>query len=464
MGKFDGKYVMESHQNLAPGIIKLRNIKMGKFDGKYVMESHQNLAPGIIKLRNIKMGKFDGKYVMESHQNLAPCMMALGMTEEMVKKMLDPNNIATISFVENSDGSFTSDTTHSLATEFNHSHTFKIGETLTLKEPFPMTVTVTKKSETVWMTRTEMGGKVMNTETTGNNYGMTLRGTIEGTALSFSEEFKRVSPQVSGFYVFESQKNLEAIMKVMMPTMQWADFEKMSPDMGMRLTERSDGMCVEERFAGHNKTYSVKYDEEYDYSAPDWNVDDKRVTTKTGPGCFTTVCRSKKDGKVSEWSMTFTDCGMSVHIKVGGVEGTEFYKRVADIEGTWRPVAHAGMEGYLRALGITGSMAEDMMNETTSEYFTMQLMAGGKVKTQTNSKWLPSEMVLKAGEAYCFDMPMGKIEGVMTELSGDTFLNVMKFGGKKIAITEKVTGGFMISEYVVDGNKASTMKIIMAKD
>merc|ERR1711902_432825 len=119
-------------------------------------------------------------------------------------------------------------------------------------------------------------------------------------------------------------------------------------------------------------------------------------------------------------------CGMSVHIKVGGLEGTEFYKRVADIEGTWRPVAHAGMEGYLRALGITGSMAEDMMNDTTSEYFTMQMMAGGKVKTQTNSKWLPSEMV-------------------------------MKFGGKKIAITEKVTGGFMISEYVVDGNKASTM-------
>merc|ERR1719420_684045 len=115
-------------------------------------------------------------------------------------------------------------------------------------------------------------------------------------------------------------------------------------------------------------------------------------------------------------------------------------------------------------LGITGSMAEDMMNDTTSEYFTMKLMTGGKVKTQTNSKWLPSEMVLKAGEAYCFDMPMGKIEGVMTELSGDTYLNVMKFGGKKIAITGKVTGGFMISEYVVDGNKASTMKIIMAKD
>merc|ERR1712212_1248354 len=56
------------------------------------------------------------------------------------------------------------------------------------------------------------------------------------------------------------------------------------------------------------------------------------------------------------------------------------------------------------------------------------------------------------------------IEGVNTEIGPDTYLNVMKLGGKKVAITEKITGGFMISEYVVDGNKASTMKAIMAKD
>jgi len=402
---------------------------------------------------------------MESHQNLTPCMLALGMTEDMLKKMLDPKNVITMTVVENSDGSFTSGTTQSLAPEFNHSSTFKIGETTTVKEPWPCTVTVTKKSDTVWNTRTEMGGKVMIAETTGNNYGVSIRGTIEGTALSFSEEFRRVSPQVTGLYYLESEKNLEAIMKIMVPQMKWEDFEKLKPDLAMRITERPDGVCVEERFAGQKKTYSCKFDEEYDYSAPDWNVDDKRVTTKTAPGCFTTVCRSKKDGKVSEWMMTFTDCGMNVDIKVGGLEGSETYKRVADIEGTWRPVAHSGMESYLRCLGITGSMAEDIMSQTKSEYFTMEILTGKKVKIQTNSKMLPAEMVIKSGEAYCWDMPgMGKVEGVMTETGPDTSLNVMKFGGKKIAITEKVTGGFIINEYVVDGNKASTMKIIMARD
>ena len=74
------------------------------------------------------------------------------------------------------------------------------------------------------------------------------------------------------------------------------------------------------------------------------------------------------------------------------------------------------MDSYLRCLGITGSLAEEMMGQTTSEYFTMELLTGGKVKTTTNSKWLPAEMVMKIGEAYCFEMPgMGKIEVKCTQ-------------------------------------------------
>jgi len=115
-------------------------------------DTRQLQASGILKI--FKMGKFDGKFVMESHQNLTPCMLALGMTEEMLKKMLDPKNVITMTVVENSDGSFTSGTTQSLAPEFNHSSTFKIGETTTVKEPWPCTVTVTKKSDTIWNTRT----------------------------------------------------------------------------------------------------------------------------------------------------------------------------------------------------------------------------------------------------------------------------------------------------------------------
>jgi hypothetical protein len=134
-------------------------------------------------------------------------------------------------------------------------------------------------------------------------------------------------------------------------------------------------------------------------------VEDKRVTTKTAPGCFTTVCKSQKDGKLSEWSMKFTESGMSVHIKMGGLEATECYKRVPDIEGTWRMVAQSGMENYLACLGVTGTQAAEMITMSSSEYFTLERMAGGKVRSLTNSKWFPSEMVIKMGETYTLEMP-----------------------------------------------------------
>merc|ERR1712002_515873 len=143
---------------------------------------------GISKLQTTKMGKFDGKFVMESHNNLTPCMLALGMTEDMLKKMLDPKNVITMTVVENKDGSFTSGTTQSLAPEFNHSSTFKIGETTTVKEPWPATVTVTKKSDTTWMTRTEMGGKVMIAKYSRNyrgNCSLLQRGVQKNLSSSY---------------------------------------------------------------------------------------------------------------------------------------------------------------------------------------------------------------------------------------------------------------------------------------
>ena len=51
----------------------------------------------------------------------------------MCKKMLDPKNEVTLTVSENSDGSFTSDSKHSLAPEFNSMVTFKVIENETAK-------------------------------------------------------------------------------------------------------------------------------------------------------------------------------------------------------------------------------------------------------------------------------------------------------------------------------------------
>eukprot|EP00090_Calanus_glacialis_P019700 TRINITY_DN3020_c0_g1_i1.p1 TRINITY_DN3020_c0_g1~~TRINITY_DN3020_c0_g1_i1.p1 ORF type:complete len:442 (+),score=134.66 TRINITY_DN3020_c0_g1_i1:166-1326(+) len=386
------------------------------------------------------------------------------MPEEMIKKMLDAKNVICVTVTENSDGSFTSISEQSMAPELNSNNTFKIGETTKVAKPWPMVATVTKTNETTWQNRVVMGDKTMVSDSTVNNYGMTICGTIEGTALSFREEFKRVSPKVTGFYVFESEKGLNDVMKMIWPQFDLAEFEKLKPNLAYRIVEECGGVCIDERLGDVKKVLSVKFDEEYDYVNAAWNVEDKRITTKLGPGCIKTVCKGKKDGKTWEFTLNFNDWGFSCTVKSGGLEATECYKRVPDVEGTWRMVSHCGMENYLSAFGITGDLAAEMITGSCSEYFTLERLSGGKFKSLTNSKWFPSEMIAKFGETYTMEIAgFGNVEGVMTELK-DTILNVMKFKGKIIKITEKISGDFMVVESVVNGSAASTMKTIFARD
>merc|ERR1712156_323062 len=410
------------------------------------------------ELPKSKMGKHDGKFVLESAENVGPFMAAIGMPEDMIKKMMNSKNEITLTMVENADGSFTSSSEQSMCPELNQTTTFKLGETQKIEKPWPMTITITKSSDITWKSVSVMG------EHTINNYGLTICGTLQGSALSFREEFRKVSPKISGFYKLESEKGMNDIMKLLLPQMDIADFEKMKGDIALRVGDKEDGLFLEEQWAGKKKAYTMKFDEEYDYTEPSFNVDEKRITTKVGPGCFKTISKSKKDGKSYEWTVSFNDNGFSNCVKAGGLEATECYRRLPDIDGTWRMAAVTGMENYLAACGVTGDQAKQLIADAGQEYFTIERLPGGKMRSQTNSKWLPAELVVKIGETYSFEMAgLGRSEGVMTELD-DTILHVMKFGGKTMRITEKISGDFMVSEYVVDGSRSSTMKTILARD
>ena len=87
------------------------------------------------------MGKHDGKFVLESAENVGPFMAAigkqmntgkyeiaslLGMPEDMIKKMMNSKNEITLTMVENADGSFTSSSEQSLCPELNQTTTFKV--------------------------------------------------------------------------------------------------------------------------------------------------------------------------------------------------------------------------------------------------------------------------------------------------------------------------------------------------
>ena len=63
-----------------------------------------------------------------------------------------------------------------------------------------------------------------------------------------------------------------------------------------------------------------------EYDRPEWNVSDKRITTKLGPGVLKTVCKNKKTGKTWDWTLTFSDTGAIIETNAGGNKATEYYK------------------------------------------------------------------------------------------------------------------------------------------
>merc|ERR1712142_496036 len=102
---------------------------------------------GLARDLQCTMGKFDGVYVLESREGWETCIAPIGMSEEMLKRMLDPKNKVTWNMFENGDGSFTWSTTLSLVPEWNSTQTVKPGERTEVTSPVKSFVTVTKKDE-----------------------------------------------------------------------------------------------------------------------------------------------------------------------------------------------------------------------------------------------------------------------------------------------------------------------------
>merc|ERR1719192_2271853 len=125
-----------------------------------------------------------------------------------------------------------------------------------------------------------------------HNYGISISGCIEG--ICFSEEFKKMEPKFSGFYKFESETGMGPLMEAMGIPTEGLNADTMI-NMGFRIVDKKEYMAV--------------LNEEYDYERPEWNMYEKRITTKVGPGSYKTVCKSTKTGKITESTVTFTDSG-----------------------------------------------------------------------------------------------------------------------------------------------------------
>merc|ERR1711874_283736 len=133
-----------------------------------------------------RMGKIDGTYVLQSHTNEAAKMAALGLSEEDIRKYVDPKNVIRIAFTETGPECLEIKTTMSNLPDFNNTICLKLGERKELKIPFDWALTMTKKSDNTFDFKTEMNGCVMVEECVFHSYGLSVTGTVG--AVSFSED------------------------------------------------------------------------------------------------------------------------------------------------------------------------------------------------------------------------------------------------------------------------------------
>lgn len=407
------------------------------------------------------MGKIDGTYVLESHTNEAAKLGALGLSQEDIRKYVDPKNIVRLTFTETGGECLEIKTTMSNLPDFNNTVCLKLGERKEMKVPFEWALTMTKKSDNNFVFKTEMNGCVMEEESVFHSYGVSVTGSVG--ALSFTEEYKKTEVALSGYYIYQSGTGLGDILKWL--DMPFGDENELMKDAGFRLIEKNGGVWIEELFGGSKKEYFAKFDEELEYDRPEWNIADKRITTKIGPGVLKTVCKSKKNGKVWEWTSTFSDAGLTFETNAGGFKATEYYKRGCDFSGHWTTLVYTGADGYCAALGMSEDQKTKHVSDTLSYKWDVSRQPNGVIQIKSNSPYTPGGVInVKAGEPWTYHLAgAGTSENIGYETC-NLWTVVTKINGRTITTKEKYSGDFCIAESTVENIQSSTAVTIYTRD
>ena len=218
---------------------------------------------------------------------------------------------------------------------------------------------------------------------------------------------------------------MEAVMEAMGIPAGGFSAEAMA-NTGFRIVDKGDRFWLEEHY-GDKKEYMVVLNEEYEYERPEWNMSDKRITTKVGPGSYKTVVKSNKSGKVWDSTVTFNAGGCSIETSVDGLKASESFKKGADFQGMWRAVAVTGADAHAAALGMSGEVKKQYLDGVLNEKFDVERLSNGCFKIKTDSPWIPGGvMVMKSGESITVDIPgMGKTEVSPSRVRNIIFLLIL---------------------------------------
>ena len=189
----------------------------------------------------------------------------------------------------------------------------------------------------------EINGKIILDKYLFNNFGFTKIITIEGTKLMSKEIFTKMNPDINGFYELEKEENLLPLLRQMIPDLKVDDFERMKKrGICMTWKEETGLITILEHFWDEKERMVLKLDEAVDIHhkggsikvvvffqtifIPETGIEETRVLTKISPGHFKMICKLKKDGRIVEQELKFTEFGATVLVTIAGITATIIYK------------------------------------------------------------------------------------------------------------------------------------------
>jgi len=402
-----------------------------------------------------------GTYRLESYE-IGPCFSFLGFTDAQIKIF---GQTETLQKISESGGTFSWSTTYDLLPEFNNSITFKIGEEVESTKPWKMKTTTVKVNEDTLEHTIKFEAGVMKFTSSFDNYGLRLAGTLttKDDHSTFYENYKRVVPQIDGFYVFEKHVGADEFMVKTTPGMDLAAARKFLKDYTYNIKVVNGIYTVRETFGSVSppKEMSFEMDKafDYDWEGVSWSI----VVTEQGPGIYMYLMK-QPNGMVTEMVFTHTDEGVNINQKEPstGLSASYSMRRSPDWEGTWKMVASPGLGNLLGACGIPEPMKSKMAAAKWTTKVTRD--TDGLYTDEQLSSFAPMPTIRwRYGEEFTVSMPgLPDTVCLVTETSRGAVM-VKKFQDKVIVEEWTLTKDFLVGDSQLEGDSSSRCKMVFVR-
>lgn len=382
------------------------------------------------------------------------------LDEKDMDIMMNPANIMT-SEMTVTDKTVRLIPSYSLKPDLSMAFDYTLGEVKEVGAPYNCKSTLTISGNAMKeVVSYENDGSMFTYISTFTSNGMTMK-CLGSDGYIGTVYFERVEACFTGFYVMESQENMENVIV---------------EDSGCSAAEAAEIMsCVAARITLNNGTYTLtdflgnglaktavfKLGEEFEVDYPALGLKGTQITTKGGPGVYATT-HKEADGKYTTWDCTVTEdlLKFTIHKPLNTQAGSITYRKYPDILGTFKTVSITGAEGYFAALGMPDYAKAFALDRPTS---TLSYLGKGLFQWSSDSKLMDfGPLVWKAGEEFTYTWN-GQLCTEVINLTKKGLAGVTKGENITSPFTSVMGKTFLVVVETLAGNPIPKMTYVYAR-